>query len=83
CVVKIDAKVDFKSSVERLFGGKPKDDPVLFDPELEPTNNLWVYKIEELGAFNLESVCDVTFATKLGGALKDKAQKGIWGADSS
>ncbi|KAL8738810.1 MAG: hypothetical protein Q9181_000452 [Wetmoreana brouardii] len=86
CVVKIDAKVDFKSSVERLFGGKgrePKDDPVLFDPELEPTNNLRKYEIEELRAFNLESVWDVTFATKLGWVLKDKAQKGGGGADSS
>ncbi len=85
CVVKIDAKVDFKSSVERLFGGKgrePKDDPVLFDPELEPTSNLRKYEIEELGAFDLESVCDVTFATKLGGVLKDRAQKGGGGTDS-
>lgn len=79
CVVKIDASVDFRSKLERVFGGKgrePKDDPVLFDPELEPTNNLQKYDIEELGAFDLESVCDVTFATILGGVMKDKAQRG-------
>jgi hypothetical protein len=78
CVVKIHASVDFKSTLERVFGGKgrePKDDPVLFDPELEPTNNLRKYDIEELGTFDLESVCDVTFATVLGGVMKDKAQK--------
>jgi hypothetical protein len=78
CVVKIDASVDFKSALERVFGGKgrePKDDPVLFDPELEPTNNLRKYDIEELGAFDLESVCDVTVATVLGGVMKEKAQK--------
>jgi hypothetical protein len=78
CVVKIDASVDFKSTLERVFGGKgrePKDDPVLFDPELEPTSNLRKYDIEELGTFDLESVCDVTFATVLGGVMKDKAQK--------
>jgi hypothetical protein len=62
-----------------VFGGKgrePRDDPVLFDPELDPTNNLRIYEIEELGAFDLESVCDVTFATALSGVMKDKAQKG-------
>jgi hypothetical protein len=78
CVVKIDANVDFKTSLERVFGGKgrePKDDPVLFDPELEPTNNLRKYDIEELGAFDLESLCDVTFATTLKGVMKEKAQK--------
>lgn len=79
CVVKIDASVDFKSTLERVFGGKgrePKDDPVLFDPELDPTNNLREYDVDELGAFDLESVCDVTFATTLGGVMKNKAQKG-------
>jgi hypothetical protein len=78
CVVKIDASVEFKSSLERVFGGKgrePKDDPVLFDPELEPTNNLRKYDILELGAFDLESMCDVTFTTMLGGVMKEKAQK--------
>jgi hypothetical protein len=75
CVVNIDASVDLKSSLERVFGGKgrePKDDPVLFDPELEPTNNLQNYDVKELGAVNLETVCDVTFATVLRGGIKDK-----------
>jgi hypothetical protein len=79
CVVSIDARVDFKSTVERVFGGKgrePKDDPVLFDPELDPTNNLREYDVKELGAFDLERVCDVTFATALDGAMKKKSQKG-------
>jgi hypothetical protein len=75
CVVKIKADVDFKSSLERVFGGKPKDDPVLFDPDLPPTNNLQNYEIENLGAFALENVCDVTFSTVLGGVMKEKAQK--------
>jgi len=76
CVVKIVASVDFKSTLERVFGGKgrtPKDDPVLFHPELEPTNNLQEYCIEKLGAFDLGSVCDVTFTTILSGVLKYKA----------
>ena len=75
CVVKIDATVDLKSTLEQVFGGKgrePKDDAVLFDPEMEPTNNLQKYDIEELGAFDLESVRDVTFATVLEGVMKKK-----------
>ncbi|PVH77726.1 hypothetical protein DL98DRAFT_517208 [Cadophora sp. DSE1049] len=62
CIVKINATVDVKSAMERLFGGKPKDDPVLFDPSLEPTNNLQTYDIEELGAISLEDLCEVTHA---------------------
>lgn len=65
CVVKIDATVDTKSRLERMFGGKgrePRDDPVLFDPEIESTNNLQTYEAMELelGAFDLGSVCNVT-----------------------
>lgn len=67
CVVKIDADVDLRTSLGRtlrVFGGKgrtPRDDPVLFDPEIDPTNNLREYDIERLGSFDLEIVCDVSF----------------------
>ncbi|KUJ16880.1 uncharacterized protein LY89DRAFT_669327 [Mollisia scopiformis] len=72
CIVKIDAGVDFKSSLERMFGGKPKDDPVLFDPDLEPTNNLQKYDREELGAFDIESMADVTHSTIVESVIKKK-----------
>lgn len=78
CVVKIDASVDLKSSLERVIGGKgraPKDDPVLFDPVLAPTNNLQTYDIGELGTLNLESLLDLTFGTVLDGVVKNKVQK--------
>ena len=77
CVVKIDAKVDFRSTLERVFGFKgraPKDDPVLFDPEIVSTENLQRYNEKELGSFDMESVCDVTFMTTLGDVMKTKAQ---------
>jgi hypothetical protein len=74
CIVKIDAGVDFKSSLERMFGGKPKDDPVLFDPDLEPTNNLQKYDMEELGSFDIESVADVTHSTIMESVIKKKLQ---------
>lgn len=68
CVVKIDATLDLWSRLGRVFGGigrTPTDDPVLFDPVLPPTNQLQTYEVEALGAFDLESVCDVTFGTTL------------------
>lgn len=73
CVLKIDAVVDVKSKFERMFGGKgrePRDDPVLFDPEIAPTNNLRQYDTKELGAFDLESLCDVRMTTISDGATK-------------
>ena len=75
CVVKIDAKVDMRSNLERMFGRVPKDDPVLFKPHLGSTDNLQKYNKDELGKFELESVCDVTFRTFLGGVMKNKAQE--------
>ena len=72
CTVEIKAEADFRSELERLFGSKPKDDPVLFNPELKPTNSLMKYKTENLSAFDLESVSDVTFMTMHGGVIKEK-----------
>jgi len=74
CIVKIDAGVDYKSSLERMFGGKPKDDPVLFDPDLEPTNNLQKYDRMELGAFDLVSMADVTHSTIMENVVKNRVQ---------
>ncbi|KAL9943973.1 hypothetical protein D7B24_006183 [Verticillium nonalfalfae] len=68
--IKIEVKADFKTSMERFFGGKPKDDPVLFDPAKKPTNKLMVYDTEDLGALDLEKVSDVTFLTVRDGAVK-------------
>jgi len=73
CVVKINASVDIMSTLGKVFGGKGKDDPVLFDPEMDPTNKLQKYDVDELGSFNLESVCDVTFGTVLEAVTKSKS----------
>ncbi|KAF6226267.1 hypothetical protein HO133_009133 [Letharia lupina] len=77
CVVKIDAKVDFWSTTERVFGLKgraPRDDPVLFDPSFPSTSKLRKYNEKELGSFEMESVCDVTFMTTLDDVMKTKTQ---------
>ena len=70
CMVNIDAKVDIKSRLERFFGGKgrdPRDDPVLFQPEMGSTDNLQQYNEKGLESFKLDSVCDVTFVITLSG----------------
>ncbi|KAK8194931.1 uncharacterized protein BKA78DRAFT_308686 [Phyllosticta capitalensis] len=61
CTVKIDAKVDWKSSLGRMIGAKPKDDPVLFDPELDPTNRLQTYDVLNIAAVDLEEIAGVSF----------------------
>jgi len=68
CVVKIDAVVDHRSKLERMFGGKgkdPKDDPVIFNPELDPTNKLRQYDVENLGAIDIQSLSDVKWPQAL------------------
>lgn len=71
CTVEIKAKADWGTRWENLFGFKPKDDPVLFNPELKSTNNLMKYQTENLSAFDLESVSDLTFTTMRGGVIKE------------
>jgi hypothetical protein len=70
CMVKIDAVVDAKSRMERMFGGKGRDPRD--DPEIEPTNKLREYDLEDLGSFDVKSVCDVTMTTLLNEAVKHK-----------
>ena len=73
CVVKVDALVDFRSQMERTFGGKgrdPRDDPVLFDPSMEPTHKLQRYDIENLAACDLHALSDVTVSRELTGVNK-------------
>ena len=82
CAVEIEAKVDLQSTLERVFGfmGRaPRDDPVLFDPGMTSTENLQKYNKKELGSFQMERACDVTFMTNLSDVIKTKTQQ----ADSS
>ena len=46
-----------------MKGKGPKDDPMLFDPTLEPTHKLRRYDVEELGALDLKSLFEVRFPT--------------------
>lgn len=76
CRVTIRAESDWKSSVERLFGSTPHDDPILFDPALKPTNKLRKagYDTDNLGALDLKAeFVDIRFSTAFtpGNALLD------------
>lgn len=71
CTVEIKSDVDIKSKIKRLFGGKPRDDPVLFDPAIKATNRLRTYNVLNLGGGgDLAMVDDVTFTTVASGAIK-------------
>ena len=66
CRVTIRAESDWKSSVERLLGSTPRDDPILFDPALKPTNKLRKagYDTDNLGALDLTAeFVDIRFST--------------------
>ena len=75
CVVKVKANTDLKTGLERMIGRLPKNDPVLFDPNLPPTNNLEDYDLENLGAFDLDAASDLTISTLLTTASKEKELK--------
>lgn len=70
CTVDIESYVDIKTSAGRWFGGKPKDDPVLFKPSMKPTNRLMQYDVDNLGKFDLSLVESVTVTTVLDGVTK-------------
>ena len=72
CAVTIDVEADWKTAMTRFFGAKEKDDPILFDPDLPPTNKLRKsgYDTESLGSINVDDFFDVTFQTTFGDAVK-------------
>lgn len=70
CTVKLDVNVDFRSKLERMIGGKPRDDPVLFDPDMDPTNRLEAYDILNLEAVDLEKISGITLVKYYDRAVK-------------
>jgi hypothetical protein len=56
CIVKIKIKADFKSSLAALVGSNPVDDPVLFNPLLNSTNNIRNYEEQQLGQLDLDEL---------------------------
>ncbi|KAF5558519.1 hypothetical protein FNAPI_5044 [Fusarium napiforme] len=62
CKVTIGASGDWKTEVAGLVGSTPRDDPILFDPTLPPTNKLRkAYDIENLGSLDLDEFVEIEF----------------------
>ncbi|KAK4862847.1 hypothetical protein LT330_002980 [Penicillium expansum] len=76
CSVKIKTTADWKTELKRFSASKGKDDPILFDPELPPTNNLRKdYDTRNLGeSAKPEDCIGVTFYTTLGNVVKTRVQ---------
>lgn len=55
-MVKSNAKINIRSTLNRVFEMVPRDDPVLYRSELGSTKNLQNYNEKELGQFELENV---------------------------
>jgi hypothetical protein len=75
-VVKIRAQADLRTSVERLFGKTPKDDPILYDPSLPPTHKLQHYEVDQLGKVDLQALSAVAFTNH-------QLETARWGAAST
>ncbi|KAM0545411.1 hypothetical protein ACHAPJ_011316 [Fusarium lateritium] len=67
CKIKVKAEADWKTEMGRFFGSTPRDDPILFDPTLPPTNKLRKegYDVENLGALDLDEFVEISFDKSL------------------
>ncbi|KAF5690621.1 hypothetical protein FDENT_3785 [Fusarium denticulatum] len=62
CKVTINASADWKTALEDVIGSTSRDDPILFDPTLPPTNKLRkAYDIENLASINLDEFVKIEF----------------------
>ncbi|KAK8103408.1 uncharacterized protein PG998_010441 [Apiospora kogelbergensis] len=61
CTCTIRSSVDLVSRIARLFGSKPKDDPILYDPTLPSTNILHPYDLNNLGQTQLQQLSVAEF----------------------
>ena len=70
--VTVEVKADWKTELTHFFGSTQKDDPILFDPQLPPTNKLQKsgYNLESLDSIDIESCTDVTFSTIISNVVK-------------
>ncbi|KAH8820738.1 hypothetical protein F5884DRAFT_658244 [Xylogone sp. PMI_703] len=75
CVVSVKARADWRTALEWLVGSTKPDDPVLFNPLLEPTSDRYKEHELDLGKLDLEEISDITFATILDGVIKTKKAK--------
>ena len=58
---QIKVKADMASRLSSLFGSTPKDDPIIYDPTMKPTNKLRKYDTDNLEEINLQDLSLVGF----------------------
>jgi hypothetical protein len=67
CRLAFTCKTDWATAAQSIFKKIPKDDPIIFQPNLKdkgtrPNKNV-TYCDEELGSIDLNEFCDVTYRT--------------------
>ncbi|KLO80770.1 uncharacterized protein LW93_9015 [Fusarium fujikuroi] len=72
CVVTVNAKADWRTSMEWLVGTTKRDDPVLLDPTLAPTSDRYRDMEMKLGELDLNAICDITSANVIENSVKTK-----------
>ncbi|CVK98347.1 uncharacterized protein FMAN_12349 [Fusarium mangiferae] len=72
CVVTVNAKADWRTSMEWLVGTTKRDDPVLLDPTLAPTSDRYKDMEMKLGELDLNAICDITSANVIENSVKTK-----------
>ncbi|KAF7136880.1 hypothetical protein CNMCM5793_006495 [Aspergillus hiratsukae] len=70
--VTLNATMDTRTRIDTLFTKDPKEDDVWYDPNKPPTNRLHKYDVDNLGALDINALCDVTFRTILENTTKTK-----------
>lgn len=69
--IKIKLNITHPTFSERFFGAKTKDDPILYNPRLPPTNNLrTAYDTQELGSIDVGEFFDASPHTTFGDVVK-------------
>jgi len=68
CVVTVKARADWRSSLESIFGSTPPDDPVLFDPAMQPTNA--AFDVMNLGCVDLEALSGIVSNNVISGKVE-------------
>jgi hypothetical protein len=72
CVVTVNAKADWRTSMEWLVGTTKRDDPVLLDPTLGPTSDRYKDMEMKLGELDLNAICDITSANIIENSVKTR-----------
>ncbi|KAH8765997.1 hypothetical protein F5883DRAFT_496258 [Diaporthe sp. PMI_573] len=74
CMPTIRCKADKWTSIENFFGKVPEDDPILLNPEREPTNRLMVYDTDNIGAIDVQALGNIIPTTLIRDAEQGKEE---------